>query len=150
MESKIQNRNGSVLLYYCYVSLPGQLRSEMHAWYQESCEALGLKGRVRVAHGEITSMHPINMKHRWLPHVRYDATDGVNVTVGGPMVMLLQHIEAVKSHPSLMSKSIDFKLAENIGVNDGGGGGSGNTGQMENVIKETGFDTLCVRLCKVR
>ena len=46
----------------------------------------------------------------------------------------------VESHPLLMGRGIDFKLAET----DGSMGSVGTS-----VTHETGFDTLSVRLCKV-
>jgi len=76
--------------------------------------------------------------------------DGVNVTVGGKMAQLRKHIEAVEAHPFLTGKAIDFKLAESVASGSGVSEiSSVNNGQKADVVKETGFDSLCVRLCKV-
>ena len=75
--------------------------------------------------------------------------DGVNVTVGGGLAQLHKHIEAVETHPMLMGKSIDFKLAETNTNGRGDSGRSSGSSRTTDVIKETGFDSLCVRLCKV-
>jgi len=55
-----QDGGRAVLLYYKYTGLDSAQRDALRLWYQETCTALGLRGRVRVAF------------------------DGVNVTVRGP------------------------------------------------------------------
>ncbi|KAL6751366.1 hypothetical protein V8C86DRAFT_2779708 [Haematococcus lacustris] len=81
-----------VLLYYCYLR---QIQEDVHsvaAWYEERCDARGLKGRVRVAE------------------------DGVNVTLGGSMAALEHHICDVRRHPVLGQYSPDFKLSASQGA----------------------------------
>ena len=65
-----------VLLYYCYVPLGGPEQhpenpeatavtgalETLYSWYADACQALGLKGRIRVAEGE--------------PHVNSESTVG--------------------------------------------------------------------------
>lgn len=65
-------------------------RLPLKQFYEASCGALGLRGRVRVA---------------W---------DGVNVTVGGDMDALRRHVQDVKDHPLLRGCDVDFKLAEYV------------------------------------
>ncbi|KAK9828526.1 hypothetical protein WJX72_000594 [[Myrmecia] bisecta] len=79
---------------------------------QALCEQLQLRGRVRVA------------------------ADGINVTLGGTMDHLNQHIAAVRAHPLLGSKATDFKLAPSAGP------------LSSQALRESGFDSLSVTLCK--
>eukprot|EP00897_Mesotaenium_endlicherianum_P005108 jgi/Mesen1/4625/ME000237S03664 len=72
-----------VLLYYKYVQV-SQL-AETAAWFSELCERLRLVGRVRIA------------------------SEGFNVTLGGSMAALREHIDAVSRH-TLLSSGVDFKL----------------------------------------
>lgn len=61
-----------IALYYKYFDLTGS-RAEVARFYEETCSALGLQGRVRVA------------------------SDGVNACLGGPADRIAQHIAAIKA-----------------------------------------------------
>jgi predicted sulfurtransferase len=80
-----------VLLYYAYRDLR-QCQAEVRDWYETLCQRQGLVGRVRVA------------------------LDGLNVTVGGSLASLRQHIDAVEERFGRKGGApIDFKLAESHG-----------------------------------
>ena len=80
-----------VLLYYAYRDLR-QCQAEVRDWYKALCRQQGLVGCVRVA------------------------LDGLNVTVGGSLAALRQHIDAVEeSFGREGGAPIDFKLAESHG-----------------------------------
>ncbi|XP_030547001.1 rhodanese-like domain-containing protein 6 isoform X1 [Rhodamnia argentea] len=95
-----------VLLYYKYASVPNL--DELVSFYELNCNSLGLLGRVRLA-----------------PH-------GVNVTVGGKLSALEEHIDAVKSNA--LFEGTDFKLA------------SCDQPLNDKVAKECGFTSLSVRV----
>ena len=76
-----------VLLYYLYAPCASAV-AEVEHFMRDSCTALCLRGRVRVA------------------------LDGVNATLGGSLEALRAHAEAVQAHPLLGKVAIDFKLAE--------------------------------------
>ncbi|XP_024523571.1 rhodanese-like domain-containing protein 6 [Selaginella moellendorffii] len=72
-----------VLLYYKFVTLPDP--EATRDWFERSCSSLALLGRIRIAPG------------------------GVNVTVGGSMESLREHIDAVARQE--LFQGCDFKLA---------------------------------------
>lgn len=79
-----------VLLYYRYQDLSREgCRENLKLWYEEGCESLGLRGRIRIAE------------------------DGINVTVGGTWWSCQRHIEAVE-RCEWLEDGIDFKLEEAI------------------------------------
>ncbi|KAF9620921.1 hypothetical protein IFM89_015318 [Coptis chinensis] len=98
-----------VLLYYKYANVPDL--NALHNFYNSNCQSLRLLGRVRLA-----------------PH-------GVNVTVGGKLSCLEEHIAAVKLIN--LFDGTDFKLAscQDFQSND-------------NIVKECGFNSLSIRLVK--
>ncbi|XP_030459942.1 rhodanese-like domain-containing protein 6 isoform X1 [Syzygium oleosum] len=95
-----------VLLYYKYASVPDL--DELASFYERNCSSLGLLGRVRLA-----------------PH-------GVNVTVGGKLLALEAHIDAVQSNA--LFEGTDFKLA------------SCDQPLNDKVAKECGFTSLSIRI----
>ncbi|KAF3779535.1 Rhodanese-like domain-containing protein 6 [Nymphaea thermarum] len=97
-----------VLLYYRYVTIPDV--PSMALFFRANCESLGLLGRVRIS------------------------PSGVNVTVGGKMTSLKQHIAAVESYS--LFEGTDFKLASCRRPSD------------DRVATECGFTTLSVRVVK--
>ncbi|CAI8603559.1 unnamed protein product [Vicia faba] len=98
-----------VLLYYKYVDIPNL--NDLLTFYRSNCSSLSLLGRVRLS-----------------PH-------GVNVTVGGSLSSLEQHIEALKANNTLFLGT-DFKLATcHHPLND-------------DVAKECGFTSLSIRVVK--
>ncbi|XP_073310475.1 rhodanese-like domain-containing protein 6 [Primulina huaijiensis] len=97
-----------VLLYYKYADIPDL--QDLFDFYQSNCTSLSLLGRVRL------SAH------------------GVNVTVGGKLKALEQHVEAVKSIS--LFEGTDFKLAScSEPIND-------------RVAVECGFTSLSIRIVK--
>lgn len=129
--SPVNDTNG-VLLYYKYVHLgfplnqvPSQKKNghQTHLpcsekqqavadFYQSNCEALNLKGRIRV--GE----------------------DGVNVCIGGSMLNLHAHIQAMIDHPVLQGGDIDFKLSVSAGA------------QNDTCLRESGMNKLAITMKK--
>nr|GEY84062.1 hypothetical protein [Tanacetum cinerariifolium] len=98
-----------VLLYYKYTNIPNL--DKLFTFHNSNCNSLSLLGRVRLA-----------------PH-------GVNVTVGGKLSALEQHIAAVMSFSNLF-EGTDFKLATcNEPIND-------------KVAEECGFTNLSIRIVK--
>ncbi|XP_010553714.1 PREDICTED: rhodanese-like domain-containing protein 6 [Tarenaya hassleriana] len=95
-----------VLLYYKYTSIPAL--SELASFYESNCSSLGLLGRVRLS-----------------PH-------GVNVTVGGRLAALEEHIDALKLNP--LFEGTDFKLA------------SCHHPLNNKVAQECGFTSLSIRV----
>nr|XP_043621535.1 rhodanese-like domain-containing protein 6 [Erigeron canadensis]XP_043621536.1 rhodanese-like domain-containing protein 6 [Erigeron canadensis]XP_043621538.1 rhodanese-like domain-containing protein 6 [Erigeron canadensis]XP_043621539.1 rhodanese-like domain-containing protein 6 [Erigeron canadensis] len=97
-----------VLLYYKYTDIPNI--DDLFRFYNSNCNSLSLIGRVRLA-----------------PH-------GVNVTIGGKLSALEEHI-AVMSKNQLF-EGTDFKLATcSEPIND-------------KVAEECGFTTLSIRIVK--
>ncbi|CAN7019695.1 hypothetical protein BRARA_F00588 [Brassica rapa] len=95
-----------VLLYYKYTTVPDV--DELVSFYESSCNSLGLLGRVRLS------------------------THGVNVTVGGKLAALEEHIASAKSN--CLFEGTDFKLAScNHPLND-------------KVSQECGFTSLSIRV----
>lgn len=98
-----------VLLYYNYTKIPDL--DDLFTFYNSNCTSLSLLGRVRLA-----------------PH-------GVNVTVGGNLSALEEHIAALMSKNRLF-EGTDFKLATcTEPIND-------------KVAEECGFTTLSIRIVK--
>ncbi|CAK8572539.1 unnamed protein product [Lathyrus sativus] len=98
-----------VLLYYKYVDIPNL--NDLLTFYRSNCSSLSLLGRVRLS------------------------SHGVNVTVGGNLSSLEQHIEALKANSALFHGT-DFKLATcHHPLND-------------DVAKECGFTSLSIRIVK--
>jgi predicted sulfurtransferase len=113
----------AVLLYYKYLDLGESGREVCTAWFEASCRAAGLRGRVRVA------------------------LDGVNATLGGNVGTLQEHIAAVKAHPILQGDDIDFKLSVSQGaLNQEASAESGFRTLAVNAVKEVYdlFDDLIV------
>ncbi|CAA0827268.1 Rhodanese-like domain-containing protein 6 [Striga hermonthica] len=103
-----KEKDYGVLLYYKYTSIP-DLQS-LFDFYSANCTSLSLLGRVRLS------------------------SHGVNVTVGGRLRALEEHIEAVKSNA--LFEGTDFKLASCLEpLND-------------QVAKECGFTSLSIRIVK--
>eukprot|EP00873_Tetraselmis_striata_P040551 jgi/Tetstr1/460815/TSEL_000569.t1 len=111
MEQQGEQQQRGVLLYYKYVDLDAEERQELAGWVQALCQRLALVGRVRVA------------------------LDGLNVTLGGALSRLQEHIEAVKTHPVVAGVDIDFKLAPFNGP------------VSKQASQETGFQDLKVTVC---
>ncbi|XVF05930.1 hypothetical protein REPUB_Repub06bG0004300 [Reevesia pubescens] len=97
-----------VLLYYKYASIPDL--NSLLSFYESNCNSLGLLGRVRLS------------------------PNGVNVTVGGLLSALENHIETVKSNS--LFQGTDFKLA------------SSHHPLNDNVALECGFTSLSIRVVK--
>lgn len=95
-----------VLLYYKYTTVPDV--DELVSFYESSCNSLGLLGRVRLS------------------------THGVNVTVGGKLSALEEHIAAAKSN--CLFQGTDFKLA------------SAHHPLNDKVSQECGFTSLSIRV----
>ncbi|PIA28049.1 hypothetical protein AQUCO_07300018v1 [Aquilegia coerulea] len=108
-EEEEEEEEEGVLLYYKYANVTDL--NDLLNFYNSNCESLGLRGRVRLA-----------------PH-------GVNVTVGGNLSSLEQHIHAVKLKNSLF-EGTDFKLA------------SCNFQSNQQILKECGFTSLSIRVVK--
>ncbi|KAG5121955.1 hypothetical protein AAZX31_14G132800 [Glycine max] len=72
-----------VLLYYKYVEIPNL--NDLLTFYHSNCSSLSLLGRVRLS------------------------SHDVNVTVGGNLSSLKNHIEALKAYRTLFHHT-DFKL----------------------------------------
>ncbi|KAK6143841.1 hypothetical protein DH2020_024189 [Rehmannia glutinosa] len=107
MENENEKDYG-VLLYYKYTAVPDL--QNLFDFYHSNCTSLSLLGRVRIS------------------------SHGVNVTVGGRLRALEEHIEAVKSNA--LFEGTDFKLASCLEpLND-------------QVAKECGFTSLSVRIVK--
>jgi predicted sulfurtransferase len=98
-----------VLLYYKYVDLRDR-RDEVKRWFEELCARLRLVGRVRVA------------------------LDGINVTVGGSVEALQEHVCAVQQR---FGTDIDFKLQR-----------SARGSRSGLATAQSGFDSLRVQLCQ--
>ncbi|XP_042046123.1 rhodanese-like domain-containing protein 6 isoform X1 [Salvia splendens] len=101
-------KDHGVLLYYKYAEIPNL--EDLFDFYHSNCTSLSLLGRVRLS------------------------SQGVNVTVGGRLTALEEHIEALKSNP--LFEGTDFKLAscsEPLG---------------DQVTKECGFTSLSIRIVK--
>jgi predicted sulfurtransferase len=112
----------AVLLYYKYLDLGESGREVCTAWYEASCRAAGLRGRVRVA------------------------LDGVNATLGGNIDTLQEHIDAVKAHSVLQGADIDFKLSVSQGaLNKEAAEESGFGTLAVNAVKEV--MTTCYQAC---
>ncbi|GER44001.1 rhodanese-like domain-containing protein 6 [Striga asiatica] len=108
---KLENekeKDYGVLLYYKYTSIP-DLQS-LFDFYNANCTSLSLLGRVRLS------------------------SHGVNVTVGGRLRALEEHIEAVKSNA--LFEGTDFKLASCLEPLN------------NQVAKECGFTSLSIRIVK--
>ncbi|CAA6653875.1 unnamed protein product [Spirodela intermedia] len=97
-----------VLLYYKYAPVPDI--DALVRLYESNCRSLGLLGRVRVG------------------------PDGVNVTVGGKLSSLDEHIATMKSN--CLFDGTDFKLACCDGPAD------------DRISRECGFTSLSVRVVK--
>ncbi|KAF5191984.1 Rhodanese-like domain-containing protein, partial [Thalictrum thalictroides] len=106
---KTTEEEEGVLLYYKYANVPDL--NDLLNFYNSNCESLGLRGRVRLA------------------------SHGVNVTVGGKLSSLEQHINAVKLKNPLF-EGTDFKLA------------SCNFQSNQQILKECGFTSLSIRVVK--
>ncbi|XP_076899966.1 rhodanese-like domain-containing protein 6 [Bidens hawaiensis] len=97
-----------VLLYYKYAKIPNL--DGLYTTYNSNCTSLSLLGRVRLA-----------------PH-------GVNVTIGGKLSSLNEHITLMSKNP--LFEGTDFKLATcNEPVND-------------KIAEECGFTSLSIRVVK--
>ncbi|KAL7124890.1 hypothetical protein ABFS83_14G079100 [Erythranthe nasuta] len=112
-EISLQTENGKendygVLLYYKYAAIPDL--QNLFDFYRSNCTSLSLLGRVRLS------------------------STGVNVTVGGRLRALEEHIEAVKSNS--LFEGTDFKLASCLEPLD------------NQVAKECGFTSLSIRIVK--
>ncbi|XP_051124603.1 rhodanese-like domain-containing protein 6 [Andrographis paniculata] len=108
LEDEENGKDYGVLLYYKYAEIPHL--QNLFDFYHSNCSFLSLLGRVRLS-----------------PH-------GVNVTVGGRLLALKKHIEAVKSNA--LFEGTDFKLASCFEpVND-------------QVARECGFTSLSIRIVK--
>ncbi|KAF6156595.1 hypothetical protein GIB67_014574, partial [Kingdonia uniflora] len=97
-----------ILLYYKYATV--QDIQDLVSFYDSNCKSLGLLGRVRIA------------------------PDGVNVTVGGKLSSLHNHIDAAKTNT--LFEGTDFKLASCSGPSN------------ESIAKECGFTSLSIRVVK--
>ncbi|XP_031104106.1 rhodanese-like domain-containing protein 6 [Ipomoea triloba] len=97
-----------VLLYYKYATIPDL--QQLLNFYRSNCTSLSLVGRVRLS-----------------PY-------GVNVTVGGKLCALEEHISAVKLNS--LFEGTDFKLA------------SCHEPLDDRVAKECGFTSLSIRIVK--
>ncbi|XP_071698353.1 rhodanese-like domain-containing protein 6 [Rutidosis leptorrhynchoides] len=104
----IKDDEYGVLLYYKYTKIPNL--DDLFTFYNSNCNSLSLLGRVRLA-----------------PH-------GVNVTIGGKLSALKEHI-ACMSKNDLFERT-DFKLATcSEPIND-------------KIAEECGFTTLSIRIVK--
>ncbi|KAL5700337.1 Rhodanese-like domain-containing protein 6 [Ranunculus cassubicifolius] len=110
MEEEAAGREEGVVLYYKYVDVPNL--EDLHAFYHSNCNSLNLRGRVRLA------------------------PNGVNVTVGGKLCCLEDHIAAVKSNP--LFQGTDFKLQSCDSINHAN----------SQIVKDSGFDSLSIRIVK--
>ncbi|KAL6964630.1 hypothetical protein U1Q18_035682 [Sarracenia purpurea var. burkii] len=97
-----------VLLYYKFTSIPDL--DSLFTFYDSNCRSLALLGRVRLS------------------------LNGVNVTVGGNLSSLEEHIAAVRSNN--LFEGTDFKLA------------SCHQPLNDKVAKECGFTSLSIRVVK--
>ncbi|XP_009592621.1 rhodanese-like domain-containing protein 6 isoform X1 [Nicotiana tomentosiformis] len=97
-----------VLLYYKYTTIPDL--QQLFNFYESICNTLSLLGRVRLS------------------------PNGVNVTVGGKLSALEEHIAAVKLNS--LFDGTDFKLA------------SCHEPSNDRVAKECGFTSLSIRIVK--
>ncbi|KAL0454628.1 UNVERIFIED_CONTAM: Rhodanese-like domain-containing protein 6 [Sesamum latifolium] len=104
-----EQKDYGVLLYYKYTAIPDL--QELFDFYHSNCTSLSLLGRVRLS------------------------SHGVNVTVGGRLRALEEHIEAVKSNA--LFEGTDFKLASCFEPLD------------NQVARECGFTSLSIRIVKV-
>uniref|UniRef100_A0A0R0I1K2 Rhodanese domain-containing protein n=1 Tax=Glycine max TaxID=3847 RepID=A0A0R0I1K2_SOYBN len=96
-----------VLLYYKYAEIPNL--DDLLTFYHSNCSSLSLLGRVRLS------------------------SHGVNVTVGGNLSSLGNHIQALKAYSTLFHHT-DFKLATcHHPLND-------------KVAQECGFTSLSIRI----
>ncbi|KAJ8572782.1 hypothetical protein K7X08_009293 [Anisodus acutangulus] len=97
-----------VLLYYKYTTIPDL--EALFNFYESNCKSLSLLGRVRLS------------------------PNGVNVTVGGKLSALEEHIAAMKLNS--LFEGTDFKLA------------SCHEPSNDRVAKECGFTSLSIRIVK--
>ncbi|KAL6531440.1 Rhodanese-like domain-containing protein 6 [Orobanche minor] len=109
MMEKEKEKDYGVLLYYKYIPIPDL--PNLFNFYHSNCTSLSLLGRVRLS------------------------SHGVNVTVGGRLKALEEHIETVKSNA--LFEGTDFKLA------------SCSEPLNDQVAKECGFTSLSIRIVKV-
>ncbi|XP_049403303.1 rhodanese-like domain-containing protein 6 [Solanum stenotomum] len=103
-----QEEDYGVLLYYKYATIPDL--EALFNFYESNCKSLSLLGRVRLSH------------------------NGVNVTVGGKLSSLKEHIAAVKLN--CLFEGTDFKLA------------SCHEPSNDRVAVECGFTSLSIRIVK--
>ncbi|XP_021772439.1 rhodanese-like domain-containing protein 6 [Chenopodium quinoa] len=101
-----------VLLYYKYTSSPIENLNQLFTFYESNCFSLGLLGRVRLA------------------------PQGVNVTIGGKLSLLHNHIAALLDSYGGFFEGTDFKLA------------SCDEPLSMEVAKECGFTSLSIRIVK--
>uniref|UniRef100_A0A803KN15 Rhodanese domain-containing protein n=1 Tax=Chenopodium quinoa TaxID=63459 RepID=A0A803KN15_CHEQI len=100
------------LLYYKYTSSPIENLNQLFTFYESNCFSLGLLGRVRLA------------------------PQGVNVTIGGKLSLLHNHIAALLDSYGGFFEGTDFKLA------------SCDEPLSMEVAKECGFTSLSIRIVK--
>ncbi|KNA15046.1 hypothetical protein SOVF_101800 isoform B [Spinacia oleracea] len=101
-----------VLLYYKYTSSPIEDLNQLFTFYESNCSSLGLLGRVRLA------------------------PQGVNVTIGGKISHLHNHIAALLDGYGGYFEGTDFKIA------------SYDEALSMEVAKECGFTSLSIRIVK--
>ncbi|PHT98727.1 Rhodanese-like domain-containing protein 6 [Capsicum chinense] len=107
-EEIIKEEDYGVLLYYKYATIPDV--EALFNFYDSNCSSLSLLGRVRLS------------------------PSGVNVTVGGKLSALEEHIAAVKLNS--LFEGTDFKLA------------SCHEPSNDRVSMECGFTSLSIRIVK--
>lgn len=112
MSQTKEPENQGVLLYYKYTSSPIQDLNQLLTFYESNCSSLGLLGRVRLA------------------------PQGVNVTIGGKLSLLHNHITALLDNYGGLFEGTDFKLA------------SCDEPLSVEVAKECGFTSLSIRIVK--
>ncbi|KAH0726940.1 hypothetical protein KY284_002805 [Solanum tuberosum] len=108
IQQEQQEEDYGVLLYYKYATIPDL--EALFNFYESNCKSLSLLGRVRLSH------------------------NGVNVTVGGKLSSLKEHIAAVKLN--CLFEGTDFKLA------------SCHEPSNDRVAVECGFTSLSIRIVK--
>lgn len=142
-----KEKDYGVLLYYKYAAIPDL--QKLYDFYHSNCTSLSLLGRVRLSSNGVnvtviprfSFVSTICCRFRrkilcircsiflWILYIFF------NLQVGGRLKALEEHIEAVKSNP--LFEGTDFKLASCLEpLND-------------QVAKECGFTSLCVRMVKV-
>ncbi|CAO2832520.1 unnamed protein product [Amaranthus hypochondriacus] len=107
-----QSQKDGVLLYYKYTSSPIENLDELSTFYESNCSSLNLLGRVRLA------------------------PQGVNVTIGGKISHLHNHISELLNKYRDFFEGTDFKLA------------SCDEPLSMDVAKECGFTSLSIRIVK--